>query len=70
MGKNYLAAPPGDWIHPDDERPPMAKKIRIYTSNGTEIYGHWADTPLYVLWLPLTKVKKEMRERLIREGKL
>jgi hypothetical protein len=70
MGKSYLAGPPADWIHPDDHKPPPAKKIRIYTSTGIEIHGHWSDTPLYVLWMPMTKVKPEMKERLRREGKL
>jgi hypothetical protein len=70
MGKNYLAAPPGDWIHPDDQAPPRAKKIRIYTNTGVEIHGTWSDSPLYLLWMPLTQVKPEMKDRLRREGKL
>lgn len=70
MVSNYLAAPPGDWIHPDDEYPPLATKLRIYTKHGVEIHGRWADTPLYVLWMPLTKVRPEMKERLRKEGKL
>jgi hypothetical protein len=68
--KTYSASEPGDWIHPDDSPPPIGKKIRIYTKGGTEIHGHWMNTPLYLLWQHLTKVKPEMKARLVAEGKL
>lgn len=64
----YLAAPPGEWLHPEDHPPPKGSSIRMLTEHGKDITGIWG--PGMAAWMPLPKLNKDMKKRLRNEGRL
>lgn len=64
----YLAAPPGDWLHPDDNPPPRGVKIFMLNAGGTAAIGLWQVG--MAAWMPLPKLSSELKERLRTEGML
>jgi hypothetical protein len=50
------------WRHPEDEDPPRDKKLLLYLNTGLSMIGKWGSDCL--LWMPLPKVPKELKQRL------
>lgn len=59
----YLASDEPGWLHPDDQPPPPATKLLIYTKTGLALIGHWRNDDC-LLWSPLPKISAELRQRL------
>lgn len=53
------------WHHPDDTPAPRGVKLQLLTPGGISVTGHWEDWA--VLWAPLLKVPRELKERIWRE---
>ena len=64
----YLAAPIGEWLHPEDHEPPRGSKILMLNGGGTIAIGIWQIG--MCAWMPLPKLSREFKERLRGEGKL
>jgi hypothetical protein len=67
MSDRYLAAELPAWNHPDDMQPPLGTKLLIYTRGGVCVIGHWSRQEGAVLWAPLPKVSRDLRDRLEAE---
>ncbi|SHL40861.1 hypothetical protein SAMN05216428_102309 [Nitrosospira sp. Nsp11] len=64
----YHAAPPGEWLHPDDSTPPKGSKILMLNAGGIATIGLWQIG--MAAWMPLPKVGPELKDRLRDEGRL
>lgn len=63
-----LTAEPGDWLHPEDNPPPHGSKVLMLNQGGTAAIGNWQVG--MAAWMPLPKLKAEMKDRLRNEGRL
>lgn len=68
MNIRYVAGDVPDWIHPDDEAPPLGTKILILTIGGVCTIGTWSRDEGAIAWRPLPKLSIELRLRLASEG--
>lgn len=59
---NYIARKKLEWIHPDDQAPPLGTKLMLLTSTGIQILGHWQQG--CVAWSPLLAVSKKLKKRI------
>lgn len=60
--KSALPVVASMWQHPKDSKPPTNVKILIYLKSGIAHIGHWRDEDC-LLWMPLPKVSKQLKER-------
>jgi len=52
------------WLDPDEEPPPVARKLLLLTEGGVPCIGHWGDD--CVAWAPLPQVPPAIKEKLLR----
>jgi hypothetical protein len=60
----FSAAPVVYWLDPDEEPPPVARKLLLLTEGGVACIGHWGDD--CVAWAPLPKVPASIKEKMLR----
>ena len=65
---NVIAEHRPDWRHPKDEPPPKGVKLLILSPYGIAQTGDWYEGA--AAWMPLPRIKNDLKERLFADGLL
>lgn len=51
------------WIDPQEQTPPLGKKMLLLTQYGVAILGHWYAEGQFIAWAPLPKIPEGIKQK-------
>ena len=51
------------WIDPQEQTPPIGKKLLLLTQYGVAVLGHWYAEGQFIAWAPLPKIPESIKRK-------